>query len=330
MNIEIFGLHRQASKSDVTSALTKILHSPPFPVAGTIGDHHRLINFDVKLNPNLTGGVGNDGTGLLTVSAIEIGNTFMRQIQARRLYVLSRDLKFRPSEKPVDKQTLEIIRRMPFEDPKIAEERQKRESRLSSFRIRVSKVQFGVPYQRTRPQVFSVEWEKQYVDHGQAFLTMEGARQLFRIQLFSSQGQGREVEHSIVVRFSDIKNMNTGFDMGNPCTSLIILASSSSEYMWEDILFNLISAPLFEFEDVNRPITGNQKADSRKFRERVGSLDVSHAAIAPYAHHLRIVLYDPETLDEFRDICEKAALRTPSRERRLFSCAPSTDKAVTP
>ena len=331
MNIEMFGLHRQASKPDVISALAKILHSPQFAVAGNEKsaacqrDGLRLINFDVKLNPNPSGGAGNDGTGLLIMSTPEIGDRFMRHVQARGLSVLNRRIKFHHSEKPVDKRTLEILRRMPFEDPKIADKRQRRESSLSSCRIRVSKVQFGVAYQRTAPRVFSVEWEKNFVDHGPAFLRVEWGRKLFRIELFSQHAQGREIEHSIVVRFSDIGKMNSSFDMGNPCSSLIMLTSSWSEHLCADILFDLISAPLFEFEVVNRPITGIERADNQKFRERVGSLDVSHAAIAPYAPQLRVVLYEPGALQEFRDVCEMAALRTPSHEivfaeaRSLFS-----------
>lgn len=53
--------------------------------------------------------------------------------------------------------------------------------------------------------------------------------------------------------------------------------------------------------------------DNRKFRRRVGSLHAGHARVAPYCHHLRIVLYQNEDLDNFVNLCRIAELAQPIR-----------------
>ena len=41
-------------------------------------------------------------------------------------------------------------------------------------------------------------------------------------------------------------------------------------------------------------------------RDRICALDETHAAVAPYAHHLRIVLFDPDDLLKFEKVCHVA------------------------
>jgi RNA-dependent RNA polymerase len=70
---------------------------------------------------------------------------------------------------------------------------------------------------------------------------------------------------------------------------------------------------MLEEEDFNREITGDEKRDSSKFRRRVGSLHPGHERVAPYCHHLRIVLYKEEDLDNFENLCKFAGLQRPIR-----------------
>jgi RNA-dependent RNA polymerase len=70
---------------------------------------------------------------------------------------------------------------------------------------------------------------------------------------------------------------------------------------------------MLEEEDFNREITGDEKRDSKKFRRRVGSLHPGHARVAPYCHHLRLVLYPDEDLDKFENLCKIAGLQRPIR-----------------
>lgn len=82
-----------------------------------------------------------------------------------------------------------------------------------------------------------------------------------------------------------------------------------------DLCFDLVTPPMFEQEDFNRPLTGDERKDSRKFRRRIGSLHPGHARVAPYCHHLRIVLYQGEDLDNFEALCKTAGLQKPIRTR---------------
>ena len=70
---------------------------------------------------------------------------------------------------------------------------------------------------------------------------------------------------------------------------------------------------MLEEEDFNRPLTGDDQRDNRKFRRRVGSLHSGHARVASYCHHLRIVLYRDENLDGFEELCKIAGLQRPIR-----------------
>ena len=64
-----------------------------------------------------------------------------------------------------------------------------------------------------------------------------------------------------------------------------------------------------------------------KPRERISAIDDAHASIAPYAHHLRLVLADPDDLLQFEKIChivecEPRPIRVPFMDacaKRFFS-----------
>jgi RNA-dependent RNA polymerase len=66
--------------------------------------------------------------------------------------------------------------------------------------------------------------------------------------------------------------------------------------------------------DFNRPITGDETLDNKKYRRRVGSLHPGHKAVASYAHQLRIVLYNDPNVDmveKFKELCHIAGLDSP-------------------
>ena len=62
------------------------------------------------------------------------------------------------------------------------------------------------------------------------------------------------------------------------------------------IIFDLFAPPVFEQTTFN----------NRALRDRISALDDAHAAIAPYAHHLRIVLADHDDLRRFEQVCQVA------------------------
>jgi RNA-dependent RNA polymerase len=62
-----------------------------------------------------------------------------------------------------------------------------------------------------------------------------------------------------------------------------------------------LTPPLLEKIDFHRPMTGDKEVDFKKFRQRVGSLQPGHEVVSPYAHHLRVLLYDVPQ----EDVCQK-------------------------
>jgi RNA-dependent RNA polymerase len=83
------------------------------------------------------------------------------------------------------------------------------------------------------------------------------------------------------------------------------------------ICFELVNPPIFEEFNFNRELR-HDWADHDKFRRRVAALNERHAAIAPYAHHLRILLFnepgEQDPLDSFIQFCRTAVeggLRVP-------------------
>ena len=73
---------------------------------------------------------------------------------------------------------------------------------------------------------------------------------------------------------------------------------------------------MFLKEDIYRPEDWDYES---KYRERVCALNERHAAVAPYAHHLRILLFDDgddfkgDVLDRFTRFCKIAGLHPPFR-----------------
>lgn len=79
------------------------------------------------------------------------------------------------------------------------------------------------------------------------------------------------------------------------------------------ICFELLTPPVFQMELFNRLLTGDDYQDNRKYRQRLQSLNASHGAIAPYAHHLRVVLHDQRDLAAFSELCATAKIPRPFR-----------------
>jgi RNA-dependent RNA polymerase len=91
------------------------------------------------------------------------------------------------------------------------------------------------------------------------------------------------------------------------------------------ICFDLRTPAILEKEDFYRQMTGNESEDNRKFRQRLIALDPAHERIAPYAHHIRLVLVDYKDIAVFAKLCEVSKLPIPVKaaidasQRRMFS-----------
>lgn len=80
---------------------------------------------------------------------------------------------------------------------------------------------------------------------------------------------------------------------------------------YPDILFELDTPTIVEEIQFHRSLTGDRERDSKKFKHRIDSLDEGHRIVAPYAHHLRLELYNEDKiLDKFAELCTEAELPT--------------------
>jgi RNA-dependent RNA polymerase len=78
-----------------------------------------------------------------------------------------------------------------------------------------------------------------------------------------------------------------------------------------DICFDTLTPPVMESIEFHRTMVGDKEIDNQKFKQRIGSLHPGHSIVAPYAPHLRLVLFhDPnrDTINTFMDMCETAGI----------------------
>jgi RNA-dependent RNA polymerase len=87
------------------------------------------------------------------------------------------------------------------------------------------------------------------------------------------------------------------------------------------VCFELLTPPILEEMNFHRERTGVDWRDNHKFRRRVSELNPCHGSVAPYAHHLRILLFDgdarSDVLTTFLGLCKTANLRAPLVQTKL-------------
>jgi RNA-dependent RNA polymerase len=112
-----------------------------------------------------------------------------------------------------------------------------------------------------------------------------------------------------LVKYSTIRKLGTGNDdfgqPGKPVTILLYVKNLTAIHHIV-IVFDLRFPPIFEGQGFNSQELGDRQRKNHKTRDRLVALDDAHARIAPYAHHLRIVLFDQVGLEKFREMCHIA------------------------
>ena len=129
------------------------------------------------------------------------------------------------------------------------------------------------------------------------------------------QQETEETKYMIVIKFSSIRKLGIGYDdSGQPCGfprrhHSRLTANSRLITLITVIIFDLYTPPTFEQESYNnqpspRESNGSEPKKKHKARDRISAIDEAHATIAPYAHHLRLILADQDDLLEFEKICQ--------------------------
>ncbi|KAG6854694.1 hypothetical protein C0991_002405 [Blastosporella zonata] len=306
MDIHLHNLPYDLNEWTVTRSIATVVHSKEFtPRLHDENAVERPLNFRVKLNPSKAGGVGNDGSGLLTFPTFAIGNKFLNWMADSPLKIKGKKIKFRRGGEPREGVAL-TLEKTPYVDPDIEEEYQQKLWDLSD-KFRVNAVQFGVFYRPTypahekdplKPRAFSVEWERRYDVDSEGWLAFEYNHKVIRITLGSEMKD--HIGSSIGINFASIQKIAIGYD-GDPY-----------------ICFDTLTPPILEEIEFYRQLTGNNAKDNRKFKRRIGSIHPGHQAVAAYAHHLRILLHNSsfDMADRFKEMCKIAGLA----DRMIIRC----------
>lgn len=131
-----------------------------------------------------------------------------------------------------------------------------------------------------------------------------------------------------MINFASIQKIGTGYD-GPACKPpyLSTLAISFVTYFL-DICFDTLVPPMMERFQIHRPMTGKSEVDFRRYKQRVGFLSPTHAPVAPYARHLRVVLFNnpyDDVVQKFVSMCVIAGL---SRSMILVCSPPRQIEAL--
>jgi RNA-dependent RNA polymerase len=153
-------LHLQATDYAVKKAIAAVLHGPDFynPM-----DHKtRPMNFNLVLPESIINGYAHNGRGTLTLPTRREGQKFFQWTKEpdNVIRVEGRKLKFYMTHQRPQRRLEETLQKLPFIDPDIALERERKLSLLKDS-IRVLRVQFGTFYQvkGQAGRSFSVEWD---------------------------------------------------------------------------------------------------------------------------------------------------------------------------
>lgn len=285
-----------ASKYDVIRAIAGVLHSNTFKQK-FCSSLNRPLNFHVTLESDgVPSSIRNNGRGTLILPTCELGRHFLHFIEINEIRVCIQDksLCFRiaPSDQ-ANPELIRILKLVPFQDPTIAEFRENLLKELI-YQIPVLKLQLGVfVYNPSNPRViqFSVEWERDFNDYGDARLAFEFEHKLFKLN-FSNKAD--TILQTVIIKYANMRRLYTGWDLGSPY-----------------ILFELPTPPAFEEEEKYRTETTNKGKDMKRIRTRLSCLDEAHRRVAPYVHQVRLVLKSPNDLEIFHHMCNKADLAKP-------------------
>ncbi|KAI0778083.1 RdRP-domain-containing protein [Trametes elegans] len=280
------------------SELSGILHLPPFREPDA-----PLINFHIHLFPRKPRATWQ--SAILTLPTDALGQRFIQIYGGadpqRQLLLNGIRICFETGRRQPQADVLERIRRQQFEDPRLAQERERIAAESQALEVQLSTIQFGW---ECRDRVYSVEWEKSC----SASLGFNPDRREFLVKV---PGAGMQDTRFIAIRASQIAYATAGVHERSATPA---------------IFFSLSNPPAFESEPVVSSLaTATINHCERPLRRRWSAHDTSHEPIAPYTSlAIRLECADPEGLSVFRKMAQAAHVHPPNyachvERRGLFS-----------
>lgn len=141
MELQINYIPRGVNSWTMTRAIADVLHSEDFPKSSE-HDSDRLLNFRVELRPSPIGGVRNSGSGVLSLPYVGVARMFLNWTKESPIKIEGQKIRFRSSQSKPSSGLLATLRKTPYINPDIEEEREEKLAELQNP-LRVDAVQFG-------------------------------------------------------------------------------------------------------------------------------------------------------------------------------------------
>jgi RNA-dependent RNA polymerase len=333
MEIELTGIHFEADVYDVRKAVAAVLHGPDLYDPNDGKNRGRVPNFEIVMGKSPAGRIHN-GKAVLRVGS-GLGRRLLewnRESEDNDIVVKGCRLQVFNLFKAVPLDVKQILEKGLYVDPEQDRLRTQIKEQTWQVRLKIAKVQFGVWYKPSNShgqrRAFSVEYERNFMSNFTAYMHLVYEHKLLHIDVSATllshleiyptsprteigQRETEETNYMILVKFSSICKLGIGYDeFGQACeypvapSTLLRVAKSGLTTV---ISFDLHTPPNFERENYNSWAPESSDSERKgKTRDRISAIDAAHARIAPYAHHLRILLADPDDLPKFERICHIA------------------------
>ncbi|RXW24759.1 hypothetical protein EST38_g1051 [Candolleomyces aberdarensis] len=311
MEIFMKGVSWNATRTEVVLSFVDHLHSPSFLGSGTTP-----INFHVFLFKDKRGFRPHSGSGVLTFATSELGSHFLSIYGPSGksfISVKGMPIQFTPGRnQPGRPDVLEMVKRLPYVDPRIQEEESRRSKEIAGREVAIRTIQFGWD---CRDGVFSAESE---VSPSDCSLAFDEEQRQFRVQYSHTNSK-----YIIAIRFSQIDSL------------------TAHHYLHSEpvILFILLDPPIYEMEPQSTTPDYNGTFESlfsrlfldsaqKPLRSRLSALPIppDHERVAPYASlALRLVCASNGEVEKFRSLSKLAGFphvgshEYPFVRRNLFS-----------
>ncbi|KAH9018106.1 RdRP-domain-containing protein [Lactarius pseudohatsudake] len=295
MEIELKRISFDADVYDVRKAVELVLHGPDLYDPNDRDNKGRKPNFLIVMGESPAGRLHN-GTAILRVP-YKLGSRLLRwnwESKDHNVVVCGQPLRIFNAHRKAPHEVKQTLEKARYIDPDQDKLHTQKKEYASQIRLQIANIQIGVWYRepngpQNQRRVFSIEYEREFLRHSAAYITVVYEYSHIRIDV--GQRETEEDNFLIIIRFTSIKKLGIGYDeSGQPF-----------------IIFDLFAPPNFEKESFNnRAPEGVERKGKSKTRDRICTLDDAHAAIAPYAHHLRVVLADPDDLLKFEKVCHVA------------------------
>ena len=283
--------------------LAGILHKPPY---SNLPCPQSPMNLDVVIHRKKPSAP--QRSGILTVPTRDIGAAFLRDFGGHapaRSLVLGTRIKFQQGKNAPRPHVLEEVRRLPYVDPRLKQERERLATDLRSRTIPLCAVQFGW---ECRDNVFSVEWERTY-PRGCELVYDEELRE-FHVR--TRQGNTTAF---IIIRASQIAWASAGMDKAESPHLPIIFLSLSYPPSYETDQTTTLQELFGVLSISDRPIP----------RQRWSHFEGDQAPFSPFiSTTLRLICHRSADIDVFSDLCHYASMQVdeflyPTVRRGLFS-----------